>query len=193
MSSRSSSASSALTLRPLRAAITRACLRSAGSIATVMFCFAATKSHQVQFHVKYVKVATWSIDYRIQPSKRDRFGGQASFVRGPSTCLDADHSKDADHVPYESHNEDLILVLWTEPMTFPRGRWKTRWTAIEGLDACKHEERFRIAHILEVVRSRKIGVKPCQRGMLWLNPSDNQGVRFLLPQVQTRKPWIAEK
>jgi tetratricopeptide (TPR) repeat protein len=29
--------------------------------------------------------------------------------------------------------------------------------------------------------------------MLWLNPSDNQGVRFLLPQVQTRKPWIEEK
>jgi len=192
MSSRSSSASSALTLRPLRAAITRACLRSAGSIATVMFCFAATKTHQVRFHVKYVKVATWSIDYRIQPSKCDRFGGQARFVRGPSTCLDADRSKDADQVPYESHNEDLILVLDRTDDISP-GRWKTRWTAIEGLDACKHEERFRIAHILEVVRSRKIGVKPCQRGMLWLNPSDNQGVRFLLPQVQTRKPWIAEK
>jgi tetratricopeptide (TPR) repeat protein len=25
--------------------------------------------------------------------------------------------------------------------------------------------------------------------MLWLNPSDNQGVRFLLPDVSARKPW----
>jgi tetratricopeptide (TPR) repeat protein len=29
--------------------------------------------------------------------------------------------------------------------------------------------------------------------MLWLNPSDNQGARFLLPQVQNRKPWTEEK
>ena len=28
------------------------------------------------------------------------------------------------------------------------------------------------------------------KGMLSLNPSDNQGIRFLLPDVQTRKPWV---
>ena len=26
--------------------------------------------------------------------------------------------------------------------------------------------------------------------MLWLNPSDNQGIRFLLPDVQAREPWV---
>ena len=25
--------------------------------------------------------------------------------------------------------------------------------------------------------------------MLWLNPSDNQGVRFLIEDVRTRTPW----
>jgi hypothetical protein len=25
--------------------------------------------------------------------------------------------------------------------------------------------------------------------MLWLNPSDNQGVRFLLPDVRARRAW----
>ena len=28
------------------------------------------------------------------------------------------------------------------------------------------------------------------RRMLWLNPSDNQGIRFLLPDVQAREPWV---
>jgi hypothetical protein len=26
--------------------------------------------------------------------------------------------------------------------------------------------------------------------MLWLNPSDNQGVRFLVPAVRAREAWI---
>jgi hypothetical protein len=26
--------------------------------------------------------------------------------------------------------------------------------------------------------------------MLWLNPSDNQGIRFVLPDVQAREPWV---
>ena len=26
--------------------------------------------------------------------------------------------------------------------------------------------------------------------MLWLNPSDNQGVRFRLPEVQAWEPWV---
>jgi hypothetical protein len=25
--------------------------------------------------------------------------------------------------------------------------------------------------------------------MLWMNPSDNQGVRFVLPQVRTKRVW----
>jgi hypothetical protein len=28
--------------------------------------------------------------------------------------------------------------------------------------------------------------------MLWMNPSDNQGVRFLLPDVRTREAWVDE-
>ena len=27
--------------------------------------------------------------------------------------------------------------------------------------------------------------------LLWMSPSDNLGVRFLLPSVRTRKPWTA--
>jgi hypothetical protein len=29
--------------------------------------------------------------------------------------------------------------------------------------------------------------------MLWLNPSDNQGVRFLLPDTRARRPWVDDK
>ncbi len=28
--------------------------------------------------------------------------------------------------------------------------------------------------------------------MLWLNPTDNQGIRFLLPQVRAGEPWAAD-
>jgi tetratricopeptide (TPR) repeat protein len=28
--------------------------------------------------------------------------------------------------------------------------------------------------------------------MLWLNPTDNQGIRFLAPEVEARKAWVAE-
>ena len=28
--------------------------------------------------------------------------------------------------------------------------------------------------------------------MLWMNPSDNQGIRFLLPDVRARKAWVDE-
>jgi hypothetical protein len=28
--------------------------------------------------------------------------------------------------------------------------------------------------------------------MLWLNPSDNQGARFLINAVRARDPWVAE-
>ncbi|HPQ42329.1 MAG TPA: cytoplasmic protein, partial [bacterium] len=28
--------------------------------------------------------------------------------------------------------------------------------------------------------------------MLWLNPSDNQGIRFLIDHVNTREPWHEE-
>ena len=29
--------------------------------------------------------------------------------------------------------------------------------------------------------------------MLWMNPSDNQGVRFLLPRVRAWGPWIDDE
>jgi hypothetical protein len=29
--------------------------------------------------------------------------------------------------------------------------------------------------------------------MLWLNPSDNQGVRFLIDQVRARAPWTDQE
>jgi hypothetical protein len=29
--------------------------------------------------------------------------------------------------------------------------------------------------------------------MLWLNPSDNQGVRFLIEAVRAKEPWVPEK
>jgi hypothetical protein len=28
--------------------------------------------------------------------------------------------------------------------------------------------------------------------LLWMSPSDNLGIRFLLPPVQARKPWAAD-
>jgi hypothetical protein len=29
--------------------------------------------------------------------------------------------------------------------------------------------------------------------MLWMNPSDNQGIRFLLPDVRARETWVDEE
>jgi hypothetical protein len=29
--------------------------------------------------------------------------------------------------------------------------------------------------------------------MLWLNPSDNQGIRCLLPDVRARKAWMDDE
>jgi hypothetical protein len=29
--------------------------------------------------------------------------------------------------------------------------------------------------------------------MLWLNPSDNQGIRGLLPLVRDREPWVDDE
>jgi hypothetical protein len=29
--------------------------------------------------------------------------------------------------------------------------------------------------------------------MLWMNPADNQGIRFLLPEVQARRAWVSDK
>ena len=29
--------------------------------------------------------------------------------------------------------------------------------------------------------------------MLWLNPSDNQGARFLLRDVRARRPWVDDE
>ena len=29
--------------------------------------------------------------------------------------------------------------------------------------------------------------------VLWMNPSDNQGIRFLLPDVRARQAWVDEE
>ena len=36
------------------------------------------------------------------------------------------------------------------------------------------------------------GLSPLDR-IVWFNPTDNQGVRFILPAVERREPWTNEE
>jgi hypothetical protein len=46
-------------------------------------------------------------------------------------------------------------------------------------------KRLDIAALLEQF---EVAARVFER-MLWLNPSDNQGVRFLIEHARARKPW----
>ena len=45
----------------------------------------------------------------------------------------------------------------------------------------------------EIILERWKEAKTEFERMLWLNPSDNQGVRFCLPRVRAREPWTDDE